>query len=104
MFSYEEIHETIRDLADRVKKADLIGRHRGIGPEASFPPGYFAPSSKTHLGRRHRVLRRQEQPRIRPTRCSGWTRWNGKLTGKRILLVDEVDDSAPRSNTAYENS
>ena len=94
-FTYEDIHATIRDLAERIRQsgyeADAI---------VAIGSGGFIPA---------RILRTYIKKPIwavgiayyddenRPTDMPHKVQWvdevERKLTGKRILLVDEVDDS-----------
>ena len=94
-FTYEDIHATIRDLAERIRQsgyeADAI---------VAIGSGGFIPA---------RILRTYIKKPIwavgiayyddenKPTDTPHKVQWvdevERKLTGKRILLVDEVDDS-----------
>jgi len=94
-WSYEDIHETVRDLADMVKasgyETDVI---------VAIGSGGFIPA---------RILRTYIKKPIlavgvayydaddRPTDTPHTLQWieeaERRLAGKRILLVDEVDDS-----------
>ncbi len=94
-FTYEDIHSTIRDLAERIRQsgyeADAI---------VAIGSGGFIPA---------RILRTYIKKPIwavgiayyddenKPTDTPHKVQWvdevERKLTGKRILLVDEVDDS-----------
>ena len=94
-WSYEAIHETVRDLADMV-------RNSGFEPDVivAIGSGGFIPA---------RILRTYIKKPIlavgvayydtedRPTETPRTLQWieeaERKLAGKRILLVDEVDDS-----------
>ncbi len=94
-WSYEDIHETVRDLAEMVKES-------GFEPDVivAIGSGGFIPA---------RILRTYIKKPIlavgvayydtedRPTDTPRTLQWieeaERKLAGKRILLVDEVDDS-----------
>ena len=94
-WSYEDIHETVRDLAEMVRRS-------GFEPDVivAIGSGGFIPA---------RILRTYIKKPIlavgvayydtedRPTETPRTLQWieeaERKLAGKRILLVDEVDDS-----------
>ena len=94
-FTYEDIHSTIRDLAERIRQS-------GYDADAivAIGSGGFIPA---------RILRTYIKKPIfavgiayyddenKPTDTPHKVQWvdevERKLTGKRILLVDEVDDS-----------
>lgn len=94
-FTYEDIHRTIRELADRIMES-------GYEPDAivAIGSGGFIPA---------RILRTfikkpiwavgisyyddENKPTATPHKVQWVDEVERKLTGKRILLVDEVDDS-----------
>jgi uncharacterized protein len=94
-FSYSDIHKTVRTLADKVRAS-------GFNPDVmvAIGTGGFIPARilKTYLKKPiltvGLVLYDDEnQPKESPMILQWIDEGESKLTGKRVLLVDEVDDS-----------
>jgi uncharacterized protein len=94
-FSYRQIHRTVRDLAARVI-AD------GYDPDVivAIGTGGFIPARilKTFIDRPIltvgiRLYDENNQPADQPRKVQWIDEVEKKLSGKRILLVDEVDDT-----------
>jgi hypothetical protein len=94
-FSYNQIHETIRDIARQVQDS-------GYDPEVvvAIGTGGFIPARmlKTFIERPILTVGisyydQHNQPQGSPRKIQWIDEVEQKLTGKKILLVDEVDDS-----------
>lgn len=100
-FSYQEIHRTAKSMADRVREA-------GYDPDVivAIGTGGFIPARiiRTYLGKPILAVGiAYYDANDRPTEFPRKVQWieeaERKLSGKKILLVDEVDDS--RSTLEY---
>ena len=100
-FTYDEIHKTARDIADRVVASgydtDVI---------VAIGSGGFIPARiiRTFLDRPILAVGvsyydADDKPTVEPHKVQWIEEAERKLAGKRILLVDEVDDS--RSTLEY---
>jgi hypoxanthine phosphoribosyltransferase len=94
-FTYEDIHRTARDIARRVKAS-------GFDPHiiVAIGSGGFIPARilRTYLGRPILAVGiayydDEDKPTDLPRKVQWIEEAERKLAGKRILLVDEVDDS-----------
>ncbi len=94
-FSYRQIHRTVKSLAERII-AD------GYDPDVivAIGTGGFIPARmlKTFIDRPIltvgiRLYDENNQPADRPRKIQWIDEVEKKLTGKKILLVDEVDDT-----------
>jgi hypoxanthine phosphoribosyltransferase len=94
-FSYEDIHETVRDLAKRIEASgfstDII---------VAIGSGGFIPARilRTYIKRPILAVGvayydADDKPTEEPRTLQWIEEAERKLAGKRILLVDEVDDS-----------
>ena len=94
-WSYEDIHETVRDLAGRVEKSgfqtDII---------VAIGSGGYIPARILRTYIRKPILAvgiayydADDRPTEEPRTVQWIEEAERKLAGKRILLVDEVDDS-----------
>jgi hypoxanthine phosphoribosyltransferase len=94
-FTYEDIHRTAKDIADRVKESgyrlDII---------VAIGSGGFIPARilRTFLGKPILAVGLayyddDDKPTELPRKVQWIEEAERKLAGKRILLVDEVDDS-----------
>jgi len=94
-FTYEDIHRTSRDIAERVKAS-------GFTPDVivAIGSGGFIPARilRTFLGKPILAVGiayydANDKPSDLPRKVQWIEEAEQKLAGKRILLVDEVDDS-----------
>lgn len=94
-FTYEDIHRTARDIAKRVKDS-------GFEPDVivAIGSGGFIPARilRTFLGKPILAVGiayydADDKPSELPRKVQWVEEAEKKLAGKRILLVDEVDDS-----------
>jgi len=94
-FSYEDIHRTAKDIAARVKES-------GFKPDiiVAIGSGGFIPARilRTFLGKPILAVGvayydDDDKPTDLPRKVQWIEEAERKLAGKRILLVDEVDDS-----------
>jgi len=94
-FTYEDIHRTARDIAERVKAS-------GFAPDVivAIGSGGFIPARiiRTFLGKPILAVGvayydAEDKPTELPRKVQWIEEAERKLAGKRILLVDEVDDS-----------
>jgi len=100
-FTYDEIHKTAKDIADRVVAS-------GYDPDVivAIGSGGFIPARiiRTFLDRPILAVGvsyydADDKPTAEPHKVQWIEEAERKLAGKRILLVDEVDDS--RSTLEY---
>ena len=100
-FTYDEIHKTAKDIADRVVAS-------GYDPDVivAIGSGGFIPARiiRTFLDRPILAVGvayydAEDRPTEEPRKVQWIEEAERKLAGKRILLVDEVDDS--RSTLEY---
>lgn len=94
-FSYEDIHRTIKDLAERVRAS-------GFEPDAivAIGSGGFIPARILRTFIKKPILAvgvsyydENDEPTANPRKVQWIDEAERKIAGKRILLVDEVDDS-----------
>ena len=94
-FSYNQIHQTIRDIAAEIEKSSY-------DPElmVAIGTGGFIPARmlKTFLNRPILTVGisyydQDNNPKDSPQKIQWIDEVEKKLTGRRVLLVDEVDDS-----------
>lgn len=94
-FSYNEIHRTIRKVAELVKASDF-------NPDVivAIGTGGFIPARiiKTFLDKPIltvglKLYDKNNQPKEAPEKIQWIDEVEKKLKGKKVLLVDEVDDS-----------
>ncbi len=94
-FSYEDIHKTALDISNRVKAS-------GFAPDVivAIGSGGFIPARimRTFLGKPILAVGiayydAEDRPSDLPRKVQWIEEAEKKLAGKRILLVDEVDDS-----------
>jgi hypoxanthine phosphoribosyltransferase len=94
-WTYEDIHETVRDLAVRIENS-------GFGPDiiVAIGSGGFIPARILRTYIRKPILAvgiayydAEDRPTEEPRTVQWIEEAERKLAGKRILLVDEVDDS-----------
>ncbi|MEN6364910.1 MAG: phosphoribosyltransferase [Rectinema sp.] len=100
-FTYQDIHTTARDIAERVRAS-------GFDPDVivAIGTGGFIPARiiRTFLGKPILAVGiayydANDKPTSLPRKVQWIEEAERKLAGKRILLVDEVDDS--RSTLEY---
>jgi hypoxanthine phosphoribosyltransferase len=100
-FSYSDIHQTVQVLSERIKKS-------GYFPDVivAIGTGGFIPARilKTYIDRPIltvglKYYDSENQPMDRPRKIQWIDEVEKKLLGKKILLVDEVDDT--RTTLAY---
>jgi hypoxanthine phosphoribosyltransferase len=94
-FTYEDIHETAWSIAERVKAS-------GFRPDVivAIGSGGFIPARIMRTFLRKPILAvgiayydAEDRPSEQPRKVQWIEEAEKKLSGKRILLVDEVDDS-----------
>jgi hypoxanthine phosphoribosyltransferase len=93
--TYNEIHETVKDLAERIKRS-------GFDPDVivAIGTGGFIPARiiRTFIDRPILTVglqyyNRENRPEEIPRKIQWIDEVEEKLPGKRLLLVDEVDDT-----------
>jgi len=93
--TYNEIHQTVKELADRIKRS-------GFNPDVivAIGTGGFIPAriirtfiDKPILTVGLQYYNRANRPEEMPRKIQWIDEVEKKLPGKRILLVDEVDDT-----------
>ena len=94
-FTYNQIHKTIRKVAEDIKKS-------GYDPDliVAIGTGGFIPARiiKTYLNKPIltvglRLYDANNKPKAAPEKIQWIDEVEKKLKGKKVLLVDEVDDS-----------